>query len=109
MRWVKLNPQTIAQKAAIIVEHFHDNVADVLEGHAKAMIVADSRKAAVRYKFEVDKYIKVKATNARLTKRPDGSSSSRRGGRSSAVRPIRDLAAYWPHERAEGPATGCGG
>ena len=57
MRWVKLDPQTINQKAAVIVEHFHDNVAHVLEGHAKAMIVADSRKAAVRYKFEVDKYI----------------------------------------------------
>ena len=35
-------------------------------------------------------------TGVRLTKRPDGSSSSR-SGRSSAVRPIRDLAAYWPH------------
>ena len=61
MRWVKLNPQTINQKAAVIVEHFHDNVAHILEGHAKAMIVADSRKAAVRYKFEVDKYIAVKS------------------------------------------------
>jgi type I restriction enzyme, R subunit len=61
MRWVKLDPQTINQKAAVIVEHFHDNVADVLEGHAKAMIVTDSRKAAVRYKFEVDKYIADKA------------------------------------------------
>ena len=26
-RWVKLNPQTIAQKSALIVEHFHENVA----------------------------------------------------------------------------------
>jgi len=61
MRWVKLNPQTIAQKAAVIIEHFHDNVAHVLEGHAKAMIVADSRKGAVRFKFEVDDYIKKKS------------------------------------------------
>lgn len=61
MRWVKLNPQTINQKAAVIVEHFHDNVAQILEGYAKAMIVADSRKAAVRYKFEVQKYIDAKA------------------------------------------------
>jgi type I restriction enzyme R subunit len=61
MRWVKLNPQTINQKAGVIVEHFHDNVAHVLEGHAKAMIVADSRKAAVRYKFEVDRYVAGKA------------------------------------------------
>jgi type I restriction enzyme R subunit len=57
MSWVRLNPQTITQKAAIIVEHFRDNVAHLLEGHAKAMVVSDSRKAAVRYKLAIDKYI----------------------------------------------------
>ncbi|GLP79744.1 type I restriction endonuclease subunit R [Mycobacterium antarcticum] len=57
MRWVKLNPQTIAQKAAIIVEHFRENVAELLDGHAKAMVVSDSRKAAVRYKLAIDDYI----------------------------------------------------
>lgn len=57
MRWVKLNPQTIIQKAAIIVEHFRANVADLLDGHAKAMVVTDSRKAAVRYKLAIDTYI----------------------------------------------------
>lgn len=57
MRWVKLNPQTISQKAAIIVEHFRENVAHLLEGHAKAMVVTDSRKAAVRYKLAIDDYI----------------------------------------------------
>ena len=57
MRWVKLNPQTIAQKAAIIVEHFRQNVANLLDGHAKAMVVTDSRKAAVRYKLAIDKYV----------------------------------------------------
>ena len=57
MRWVKLNPQTIAQKAAIIVEHFRENVAHLLDGHAKAMVVTDSRKAAVRYKLAIDEYI----------------------------------------------------
>lgn len=56
-RWVKLNPQTIAQKSALIVEHFRENVADLLEGHAKAMVVTDSRLAAVRYKREIDKYV----------------------------------------------------
>jgi type I restriction enzyme R subunit len=60
MRWVKLNPQTISQKAAIIVEHFRDNVAGLLDGHAKAMVVSDSRKAAVRYKLAIDKYIATK-------------------------------------------------
>ncbi|GGV51020.1 hypothetical protein GCM10010293_62530 [Streptomyces griseoflavus] len=57
MRWVKLNPQTIAQKAAIIVEHFRSNVAHLLDGHAKAMVVADSRKGAVRFKLDIDDYI----------------------------------------------------
>lgn len=57
MRWVKLNPQTIAQKAAIMVEHFRANVAHLLDGHAKAMVVTDSRKAAVRYKLAIDAYI----------------------------------------------------
>ncbi|WP_235567951.1 MULTISPECIES: hypothetical protein [Mycobacteriaceae] len=60
MRWVKINPQTISQKAAIIVEHFRTNVADLLDGHAKAMVVADSRKAAVRFKLAIDKFVKSK-------------------------------------------------
>jgi len=57
MKWVKLNPQTIAQKSAIIVEHFRENVARLLDEHAKAMVVTDSRKAAVRYKLAIDDYI----------------------------------------------------
>ncbi|ATL65119.1 type I restriction endonuclease subunit R [Nocardia terpenica] len=57
MRWVKLNPQTITQKSAVIVEHFRQNVADLLDGHAKAMVVTDSRKAAVRYKLAIDAFI----------------------------------------------------
>lgn len=60
MRWVKLNPQTISQKAAIMVEHFRSNVAHLLDGHAKAMVVTDSRKAAVRYKLAIDDYIAAK-------------------------------------------------
>ena len=63
MRWVKTHPQTIAQKAAVIVDHFHDNgVAARLEGNAKAMVVADSRKAAVRYKAAIDRYIAQRQT-----------------------------------------------
>jgi type I restriction enzyme R subunit len=57
MRWVKLHPTNIAQKCAIIVEHFRQNVAHLLDGHAKAMVVTDSRKAAVRYKTQIDAYI----------------------------------------------------
>lgn len=57
MRWVKLHPTNIGQKVQIIVEHFRTNVAHLLEGHAKAMVVTDSRKAAVRYKKAIDAYI----------------------------------------------------
>ena len=57
MRWVKLHPTNISQKVQIIVEHFRENVAHLLDGHAKAMVVTDSRKAAVRYKLAMDAYI----------------------------------------------------
>ena len=60
MRWVRLHPHNISQKVAIIVEHFQANVAHLLGGKAKGMIVTDSRKAAVRYKLAIDKYIKEK-------------------------------------------------
>lgn len=58
MQWVRVNPTTIAQKAAIIVEHFRENVAHLLDGTAKAMVVSPSRLGAVRYKREIDRYIK---------------------------------------------------
>ena len=57
MQWVKLHPYNISQKVAIIVEHFRANVAPLLGGHAKAMVVTDSRKSAVRYKLAMDKYL----------------------------------------------------
>ncbi|MEU6811104.1 DEAD/DEAH box helicase family protein [Streptomyces sp. NPDC046831] len=57
MRWVKLHPTNISQKVQIIVEHFHTNVAYLLEGKAKAMVVTDSRKSAVKYKLAIDAYI----------------------------------------------------
>ncbi|MGO1582303.1 MAG: type I restriction endonuclease subunit R [Actinomycetaceae bacterium] len=57
MRWVKLHPTNIAQKVQIIVEHYRANIAHLLDGRAKAMVVTDSRKAAVRYKRAMDAYI----------------------------------------------------
>ncbi|MEU5835401.1 type I restriction endonuclease [Streptomyces diacarni] len=57
MRWVQLHPTNISQKVQIIVEHFHTNVAYLLEGKAKAMVVTDSRKSAVKYKLAIDAYI----------------------------------------------------
>lgn len=61
MRWVRLHPTNIGQKVQIIVEHFHANVAHLLEGKAKAMVVTDSRKAAVKYKKAMDAYIAKRA------------------------------------------------
>ena len=58
MRWVRLHPTNIAQKVAVIVEHFRANVRTELGGRAKAMIVTGSRKEAVRYKIAIDRYLK---------------------------------------------------
>jgi type I restriction enzyme R subunit len=58
MRWVRLHPTNIAQKVAIIVEHFRTNVRSELGGRAKAMVVTGSRKEAVRYKLAIDTYLK---------------------------------------------------
>jgi type I restriction enzyme R subunit len=57
MRWVRLHEHNIAQKVALIVEHYRDNVMWRLNGQAKAMIVTGSRIEAVRYKLAFDKYI----------------------------------------------------
>jgi type I restriction enzyme R subunit len=46
-----------AQKTGIIIEHFRENIADLLGGRAKAMVVTGSRKEAVRYKLAFDKYL----------------------------------------------------
>lgn len=61
MRWVRLHPTNISQKVQIVVEHFHANVAHLLEGKAKAMVVTDSRKGAVKYKKAIDAYIAKRA------------------------------------------------
>ncbi|WNV82612.1 DEAD/DEAH box helicase family protein [Umezawaea sp. Da 62-37] len=61
MKWVQLHPTNISQKVQIIVEHFHVNVADLLDGKAKAMVVTGSRKAAVKYKKAIDAYIAKRA------------------------------------------------
>lgn len=58
MRWVKLHPYNISQKVQVVVEHFLENVAPLLGGKAKAMVVVGSRVEAVRWKLAIDKYIK---------------------------------------------------
>ncbi len=58
MTFVRLHPSNIGQKVRIVVEHFRANVGHLLDGHAKAMVVTSSRKAAVRYKVEIDRYLR---------------------------------------------------
>jgi len=57
-KWVRLHPYNISQKIEIIIEHFKEHIAYLLDGKAKAMVVTSSRKEAVRYKLAFDEYIK---------------------------------------------------
>lgn len=58
MRWVRLHPYNISQKVQIVVEHFRDTVAPLLEGKAKAMVILGSRLEAVRWQLAINTYIK---------------------------------------------------
>lgn len=58
MRWVRLHPYNISQKVQVVVEHFRDNVAPLLNGKGKAMVVVGSRLEAVRWRLALDKYVK---------------------------------------------------
>jgi type I restriction enzyme R subunit len=58
MRWVRLHPYNISQKVQVVVEHFRENVAPLLNGRAKAMVVVASRVEAVRWKMAIDAYIR---------------------------------------------------
>ncbi|RME69841.1 MAG: type I restriction endonuclease subunit R, partial [Verrucomicrobia bacterium] len=56
-RYMQLHPYQIAQKTAIMVEHFYAFTRHKIGGHAKAMVVTSSRLQAVRYKESFDRYI----------------------------------------------------
>ena len=58
MKWVRLHPYNISQKVEMVVEHFLENVAGLLEGQAKAMVVTSSRQEAVRWQIAINKYIR---------------------------------------------------
>ncbi|QDU53129.1 type I restriction endonuclease subunit R [Gimesia panareensis] len=60
MNWVRLHPYNISQKVQIVVEHFREMVAPLLEGKAKAMVVVSSRLEAVRWQLAIEKYIREK-------------------------------------------------
>ena len=56
-QWMVLHPTNVTQKVQLILEHFSANVAHILGGKAKAMVVTSSRAAVVRYKRGFDAYI----------------------------------------------------
>jgi len=56
-KWQKLHPTNVMSKAEFIVEHFVKNVASLLDGQAKAMVVTSSRAAVIRYKYAIDAYL----------------------------------------------------
>ncbi len=57
-KYESLHPHNIAQKTAIMVEHFRNVTKNKIGGKAKAMVVTSSRLHAVRYLFEFRRYIK---------------------------------------------------
>ncbi|HEY0182971.1 MAG TPA: type I restriction endonuclease [Rhodopila sp.] len=58
MGWVRLHPINIAARVQIVVEHFRQNVAHLLGGRAKAMVVTASRKEAVRWMLAMQSYVR---------------------------------------------------
>ena len=59
-KYESLHPHNIAQKTAIMVEHFREVTKNQIGGRAKAMVVTASRLHAVRYLLEFKRYIKAK-------------------------------------------------
>lgn len=56
--WQTLHPTNVMAKSEFIIEHFVKNVAPMLNGEAKAMIVTASRASVVRYKYAIEAYLK---------------------------------------------------
>lgn len=57
-QFISLHPQQLAQKAEIVVEHFRHHTVKQMGGLAKAMVVTSSRLHAVRYKQQIDRFIR---------------------------------------------------
>ncbi|MBN8424719.1 type I restriction endonuclease subunit R [Microbacterium esteraromaticum] len=57
VRYVRLHPTNISQKAKIVVDHFRQFAQPLLGGKAKAMVVTGSRVEAVRWKKYLDAYL----------------------------------------------------
>lgn len=56
-RFRELHPYNLQQKAIIIVETFREITKPAINGRGKMMVVTSSRLAAVRYYYEIRKYL----------------------------------------------------
>ena len=59
-RFVELHDVNIAQRIEVIIEHFRTCVKNELGGHAKAMVITNSRESAVKYRKAFEDYINKK-------------------------------------------------
>lgn len=57
VKYARLHPTSIAQKVRVVVEHFRRNVAPLLNGAARAMVVTSSRKEAYHWSQRMNAYI----------------------------------------------------
>lgn len=65
-RFIQLHEVNIGQRVEIIIEHFRTSVMQELGGHAKAMVITESRAGAVKYRQAFENYTKKKGyTNIR--------------------------------------------
>ena len=58
LKYVDLHHLNLSKKSEIIVEHFKEHIQQKIGGQAKAMVVGSSREQALKYKLEIDEYIK---------------------------------------------------
>ena len=56
-RFMTVHPHNIEQKTRVIIEHFRNHVRFLVDGKAKAMVVASSRIHAMRYMQAFQRYI----------------------------------------------------
>ncbi len=57
VRYADLHPYNLAQKTEVMIEAFRERTRHAINGNGKAMVVTNSRLAAVRYMKEFKRYI----------------------------------------------------
>lgn len=56
-RFAELHETNVEQHIEIIIEHFRQKVMELLGSRAKAMVITNSRPAAVRYRQKLEEYV----------------------------------------------------